>query len=706
MYKKILLSVAVIAILGVPYANAEELSVITVTTATKTKKNIDGIAASVEVLTQKDIEKIGGESLKNIINRIPGVHMQHSGGAASSGQPKSAISMRGISSKGTLTLIDGRRIATEFKKSYELNRIPASQIERIEVIKGPMSTLYGSDASGGVVNIITKKPKEGKTDIDFGVRYGQNGDGDAQNKNINLGVRSSLGTARYSIYANHTETEPYTQKERADVYVFSKKKSNMKKPSKNGKTKNKVSDFYDEDITFRDASQVTTYGARVTYDVKEGTTVGFEFNAFDEHREGTYLAAFSKSKYKNKKGKPIKLTNVPIHSKEDNQKLDMSVDVTSQVNDDVMVTLRAYTSKYEKLSTSTSTKWKELGFKNEQQTYKKKMEVVADFATYEGVLNYALNERHLLTLGAEYRQEDWDSFVFPGGIKQVKYKSAYLQDEWEIHETLNAILGVRYDDISGADNKTTMKLGVVKNFSKLLNLRVNFAQGYRAPDTKELYVYRTTTKGVQRGAATVDVDIGKKDSNLKPEFTNAYELGLSGRDSKFSYSAVLFFNQIDNQISTVRKKQYFTYENISEAETKGFEFSSKYDILNNLTTGFSWTELRTEDKKTGKELQFQPERIVSVNLDYQVNNDFSMGMIVKHVGEQYMQEVVYAGTPKQSKKDSIIDSYTSLDLTTLFQADKNLELYGGIDNLLDGDVDDALGSTVGRYYYVGARIKF
>jgi len=688
------------------HAENIDLGEITVTTATKTEKNIDGIAASVEVLTQKDIEKMGGESLKDIMRRIPGIHIQHSGGAGSSGQPDSAMSIRGINAKGTLILIDGRRIATEFKKARELNRIAASQIERIEVIKGPMSTLYGSDASGGVVNIITKKPKDGETEIDFGLRYGQNSDGDAANKNVNFGVKSSVGKARYSIYANHTDTDPYTQKERSDVYVFSKEKSKMKKPSKHPKTKKTIPDHYTQDITYRDSKKITTYGARVDYDISDSTTVGFEFNAYDEEKIGTYFAAFSKSKFKNAKGKPIKLTNVPVDSHEDSSKLDLGFDVVSHINEDLTLTFRAYKSKFEKLSTSTTSKYKDLGFSNRAATYRKKIDVAADFLILETVANYALNDQHLVTFGVDRRVEDWDSNVFPGGTRTVTYNSVYVQDEWEIAETLNAIVGLRYDDISEAENKTTVKVGVVKNFSKLLNLRLNFAQGYRAPDVKELYVDRVTTKGTEKGAATVDAELGKKAYNLKPEFTNSYEIGLSGRSSGFSYSTALFYNKVNNQIASVRQKNYFTYINISEAESKGMELSLNYDISDSLSSGFSWTELRTENKKTGKDLEYQPDRVVSLNIDYQINEDFSAGLNVKHIGEQYFKEVVNSGTPKQAKKDTTIESYTTLDLTTAYTVNTNFELYGGVNNVLDEEIDDAIGSSVGVYYYVGMRAKF
>jgi len=87
--------------------------------------------------------------------------------------------------------------------------------------------------------------------------------------------------------------------------------------------------------------------------------------------------------------------------------------------------------------------------------------------------------------------------------KEVDYKAVYLQDEWEVSDTLNVVLGARYDTISNAENKATFKVGAVKNFSKLFNLRFNFAQGYRTPDIREMYINKQTPNGLQQGAEVV-----------------------------------------------------------------------------------------------------------------------------------------------------------------------------------------------------------
>ncbi len=137
--------------------------------------------------------------------------------------------------------------------------------------------------------------------------------------------------------------------------------------------------------------------------------------------------------------------------------------------------------------------------------------------------------------------------------RDVDYKSIYLQDEWQITDTLNATLGARYDKVSNADNKATFKVGLVNKFSNMANLRTIFAQGYRTPDIREMYINKQTPNGLQQGATVVGYD-------LKPEFTNTYEIGLAGRNSKFSYDLALFFNDIEDRISQVQRNGYYTFE--------------------------------------------------------------------------------------------------------------------------------------------------
>lgn len=678
--------------------------IVTISTATKTQKKIEGVAASVEVISEKEIQKMGAESLKDILNHTSGINVQYGTFPSASSKSKSSISLRGMGAKGTLFLIDGRRVGGEVANPYDLDRIPASQIEKIEIVKGPMSTLYGADATGGVINIITKKPKTGDTKVDLGLRYGQNSHGDDQNKNANLSIRGKEKALGYSFYVNQTSTTPYTQREVADVYA--KQGTAKVKPSAhvNPSISGNLKDSYSEDVTYREKSDVLTYGGRVEYDFIDTITAGLELNAFKEEREGTYIGYFHPTSVS------IPAYNVPVNSKDDNKRLDIATDVKIKATDELNLFFRAYRSYYEKRNKTTAKNWADMGYVSEEASAQNGMDANVDVRSLEGLANYLLNEEHLLTLGVETRTEDREATVFAQAntlsSKSVDYNAIYLQDEWMIDESLNLILGARYDDISNADSKATFKLGAVKNFSKEFNARFNIAQGYRAPDIRELYIFKNTANGAQRGADVVDVALGKIAYDLQPESTLTYEVGFGGSVEGVRYDLALFYNDIEDLISEVNKGTYYTFENIKSAKTYGAELSFAYDFSDKLGGSFSWNEMKSKNDESSQELEFNPRRVISAKLDYQIlaNLDTSVG--VKYIGKQYFKETINRGTPSEAIVDSKTDAYTTLDWTLSYEYAKNFTLYGGVNNITDEKIDDILGSSSGRYFFAGAKVSF
>lgn len=126
-----------------------------VVTAAATEQNLKDAPASISVVTQQDLQRRPVNNLKDVLQDVPGVQLTNEG------DNRKGVSIRGLDSSYTLILIDGKRVnsrnAVFRHNDFDLNWIPVDAIERIEVVRGPMSSLYGSDALGGVVNIITKK---------------------------------------------------------------------------------------------------------------------------------------------------------------------------------------------------------------------------------------------------------------------------------------------------------------------------------------------------------------------------------------------------------------------------------------------------------------------------------------------------------------------------------------------------------------------
>lgn len=126
-----------------------------VVTANRTPLPIERLGASVTVIPAEDIQSFGTKSLADVLRGTPGLNITESGGPGS----LTNVSLRGSNPGQTLVLIDGIRVgdASSTDGALDFGALSAVDIERIEVVRGPQSALYGSDAMGGVINIITRK---------------------------------------------------------------------------------------------------------------------------------------------------------------------------------------------------------------------------------------------------------------------------------------------------------------------------------------------------------------------------------------------------------------------------------------------------------------------------------------------------------------------------------------------------------------------
>ncbi len=124
-----------------------------VVTATRLETPLERLGAAVTVITEDDLKTYGYESVDEALRRVPGLDVQRSGGPGKT----TAIRIRGATPQQVQVLVDGVRVKSPTTGLAELADIPLDQVERIEIVRGPQSTIYGADAIGGVVNIITKR---------------------------------------------------------------------------------------------------------------------------------------------------------------------------------------------------------------------------------------------------------------------------------------------------------------------------------------------------------------------------------------------------------------------------------------------------------------------------------------------------------------------------------------------------------------------
>lgn len=667
------------------FANSS-LEEVMVTTATKTEKNIEGVSASIIVITEEEIQKTGASTLDKILEKVPSINAQYGRFPHPSASSKASISLRGMGANGTLILVDGKRLSGETESPYEMTRITASMIERIEIVKGSMSTLYGSDAIGGVINIITKKIDKNVSTLDL--KYGSNGDGDAVNKNVNFTNRGSVDKLRYKINTSIDDTTPYkVNKSYTQQAINPSSGADL-----NGNSLDNISGNYD--VTYKDEATVKTIGTRLEYDFSDNFTAGLDLSYFTEDREGQYLGNASATS-----GGLI--TNTPVNSEDKNRRIDISSDFKYLINDDLSMNTKVYRSYYKKRNYTDP-----LTFDGATNT---KFSANVTIDTLESDLTYILNDSNIITTGLEYRKETRDSgAINPDAsssefiTKVVNYKSLFIQDEIEISDTLNAIIGTRYDNISNADNKITLQAGLVKEIAEDTSIRANYAQGYRTPDIAELYVVSMYYKGAKRYGSEVINTIKTESYDLKPEQSQTFELSLSNKYENLSSVFTIFNNKVKDKIDLVSyndsssSTKYYTSENIDQVDIKGAEVSFDYDLNKDIDLGLNATYLKTEDESTGKELTYTPDISASFSVNYKITNDLNTNLMLRYIGEQY----------SNSTNTEQTNNYTLVDLGAQYQINKNIEYYLGVDNIFNKEVDEEIGTNVGSYYFTGLRITF
>jgi len=174
-------------------ADSIELDTIQVVTASRTGEDIDHAMASVSVISAADIQRSVAQDLLDLLRLEAGVDVVRSGGAGG----QTSLFMRGSNSNHTLVLIDGIRVASANTGAYAWEQLPLNQVERIEIVRGPRASLFGSDAIGGVIQIFTRH-----TDAP----YFRATVGSFSTVEIETGTGFELGTARISFSAAYRDS--------------------------------------------------------------------------------------------------------------------------------------------------------------------------------------------------------------------------------------------------------------------------------------------------------------------------------------------------------------------------------------------------------------------------------------------------------------------------------------------------------------------
>lgn len=657
-----------------------------VVTGTGTLHLLKDAPVQTEVINQRMLKNFSGKSIDEILSSLT------SSFSFNEDDMGSQMQMNGLGNSYILVLIDGKRIHGDVGGQNDLSLIDPQNIEKIEIVKGASSALYGSDAIAGVVNIITKKHRQEGVLLENSTRVGSYGDLRQHNAvGLNFGKFSSLTNfqLQHSDGWQNTGTE-HTVGTEPPIY-----------DSRN-KTVNRHTNWQvAQRFTYKPTDRLELYADGSIYRKRIYRTSGkyphYDVKTWDMEYQNASVSA----------GGTYKLNAT------DFLQLDVDWNRHAYYYDFTATTL---VEDYDKSAgTIYYPYFPYLAGQKELQSDQQRT-----MANLKGVFSLPYNNK--LNVGAEYRY-DWLKAPtrVRGGKAHDNTQSVYVQDEWNPVDMLNITAGLRLNHNSSFGMKLTPKLSAMLKLSNDFRLRASWSQGFKTPAIRELY-YRYV-----RQMSGTYLYLGNE--NLKPQSSNYYSMSAEYTHGSLSLTLSGYYNKLDNMIALVTIPNYQApdeyiilydpvktrqYQNIETAKTYGLDFNARYS-WRELTVGLGYSYLDTR----ANQYDTTHDRMQKVTIDgmahhkgnlfamwgHRFSNDYRLGVGV--YGR--MSSKRYYQIDGNGKGYQLWRVTTTHDLGHSKTCDYRLEL--GVDNIFDY-VDRTphglhLGTTTpGRTVYATFSIKF
>ncbi|WP_368982190.1 catecholate siderophore receptor CirA [Enterobacter asburiae] len=624
-----------------------------VVTASATEQNLKDAPASISVITQEDLQRKPVQNLKDVLREVPGVQL------TSEGDNRKGVSIRGLDSSYTLILIDGKRVnsrnAVFRHNDFDLNWVPVDAIERIEVVRGPMSSLYGSDALGGVVNIITKK---------IGQKW--------------TGTLSADSTIQEHRDRGDTYNgQFYTSGPLVDGLLGLKAYGSLAKREKDGQQKSSTTASGEtpriEGFTSRDANVEFAWTPSENHDF----TAGYGFDRQDRDSDSLDKNRLERQNYSLSHNGRWGVGNSELKvygEKVDNKNPGNSNPITSESN--------AVDGKY-----------------------------VLPLGEINQLLTFGGEWRH------DKLKDPVNLTGGSSSSTSTSQYALFLEDEWRIFEPLALTTGIRMDDHDTYGDHWSPRAYLVYNATDTVTVKGGWATAFKAPSLLQLSPDWVT--GSCRGACKIVGNPDLKPETSESFEFGLYYSGEEGWLEGVQASVTTFQNNVDDRISisrTANAKQaqgypnyvglnadgepIFRYYNVNKARIRGVETELKLPLADDwkLTLNYTYNDGRDISNGGNKPLSDLPFHTANGTVDWKATQDWSFYVQGNYTGEKRAL-TSSAATP---------GGYVIWNTGAAWQATKSVKLRAGVQNLLDKDLsrDDYSYTEDGRRYFVGVDYKF
>ncbi|WP_017346378.1 TonB-dependent receptor [Pantoea sp. A4] len=654
-----LFSAALIALLP-NLAQAATADDTLVVTANGYEQKLTDAPASVSVISQQSLQEKNYQDLGEALGNIEGVNVHGSTGKTGGLD----ISIRGMSSSYTLILIDGVRqnassdlTPNGFGTLNTAVMPPMSAIDHIEVIRGPMSTLYGSDAIGGVINIITKKESKtwhGAVDIGHNVqehskwgdsqKYDFYASGPLASDNLNLTLRGS-----------------FLHRQGSSVTSLSDSGSNTRVP-------------------YPTQSDNYNFGGKLSWKTSDKNTLWID-------------ADTSRQKYDNRNGQlgPVGTSGGGYTDTLRYQRNKLMVGHDTDLSfgrwssyllwDNTANTGRLLTKKT--LNAANSSKAGE-GRQLRNTNLMLHTSLVAP-----------IGDSHLVTAGAEFSQarlKDGIVLANSGETFDQKTWALFGEDDWQLLDPLTLTYGARVEKHDDFGSHISPRAYLVWNALDDWTVKGGVSTGYKTPSLAQLH---DGVSGVGGNGLTETIG----NPNLKPEESVNYELGIYySNDAQFKANITGFINNFRNAIeSQTVNDTTTTYANVGKARTQGIEFATSFPLfVPEVTFNGNYTYTQSQQiggDNPGAALTNTPRSAANARISWQINEDLNSWIEAQYQGKTVrftdnynnlsaVEQAVY------NNKGAYLKAWTVVNLGASYQLTKNVKLNGSVNNLLDKDFSE------------------
>lgn len=594
--------------------------------------------ASVSLISREQIENSTEPQFIDLLRQVPGVSLSGRGVGG-----RKVIQLRGMDSKHSLILVDGRRISATDDivghSDLQYDWIALDTIERIEVVRGPLSALYGSEAIGGVINIITRGYSENwrGTFQAAGAIPDSSRGGNQYRTSLSmsgpltdtLGARFSLSQARQGDTAEKLDPQLSEQE--------GKKKLSLNTGlSWQFLPQHRLELAYlyaDEDRWQDTVKSATNYQSR--YDLKRKQ---FSVHWLPEWENWSGMAGYYRSTF-----------DVINHA--DNN---VTPYVPQFFTDDV----------------------------------------------FESRFHRDIGTDHRLTVGAEWRNEKLEHPEFINGEGSATHKSALLQDEWRLANQLTLTLGSRWDHHEYFGSEISPRAYLVWELSPGLALKGGYGHGFRAPTLKQISPdYRFDGPHSFIGNSEVKPESSDNwELGLRYEQLPQLTAGITLFHNKVTDLITTFC--IDNCSSRLGK--VFQYVNMSEASVKGVEAELDWHITTDWRLASSYTYTDSKDDSSGLHLPARPEHRATARLEYTLLSDvLYLSADIDYTGKQWL---ISSNSEVELPSYSVVNTNLRYRLNAQHQFTFGVSNLNNVD-LLEKDSGFGYVET-GRSYHLNWLYKF